>query len=675
MSASKRELELRHKKAQQRVRLILILLLVPAVAAATGGAIVIVRGQTLQISPTDAANSAIVNKVAGVGWFWNDTVYRLAGAVDVEVSAPGFFAEQVRISGDNPGKYLVIEMREIPATMVAYAEPSSDETVWLLDGQHVGTGPFYETQLTPGSYELTADNSYFELNTQTLQLDRDQSYEVDFALEPIHGEANIRSMPAGAQVAINGQAVGASNLKVSLPGGRYSITVTKENHATVRDQIEITRPRPNPRRSYQLSANPSFAIVTVSPAGGNLLLDGSPIQPGRRIDVTPRTRHIVSYDLAGFHTRTQEITLRPGESRRINMSLNANQGIVAIESTPSAQVQINGRIEGTTPMSLELPAMEHQITISKLGYMSHNQTVLPTSSRAMKIKVNLTSEKDHRLRTSPARYQNQVGMQMVLFHPQAYTKGSPRGSPHRRPNEAEHTVRLSRPFYSAAHEVSLGQFQKSGISVQGQPRYPVTNVSWDVAAQYCNWLSSQENLQPVYQFGQGHNRTEIHADMHADGYRMLTESEWEWLARKAGRRRQVVYEWGDEDVIPPQAGNFADVTARAEVHPEPHIARYNDGFPRLAPIGSFPAGPSGLFDLSGNAAEWVHDVYKLIPNSEQPVDPAGPMSHKKYEEHVVKGSSWRTAEPEQLRPAYREPATAGRDDLGFRVARYLYKEI
>ena len=161
----------------------------------------------------------------------------------------------------------------------------------------------------------------------------------------------------------------------------------------------------------------------------------------------------------------------------------------------------------------------------------------------------------------------------------------------------------------------------------------------------------------------------VSSSLAADGYRLPTEAEWEWLARKAGRRAVTRFTWGDDYQVPRGSGNLADESARTQV--AQFVPQYTDGFAGVAPVGSFGADAAGLHDISGNVSEWVHDFYQITPATNQQVlrNPAGPAFG---EGHVVKGSSWRSGTPTTLRAAYREPGSGGRDDLGFRVVRYVY---
>ncbi|MGH8246162.1 MAG: formylglycine-generating enzyme family protein, partial [Gammaproteobacteria bacterium] len=72
----------------------------------------------------------------------------------------------------------------------------------------------------------------------------------------------------------------------------------------------------------------------------------------------------------------------------------------------------------------------------------------------------------------------------------------------------------------------------------------------------------------------------------------------------------------------------------------------------------------------GNAAEWVHDHYDIAAEESgaAALDPLGPESG---EHHVIRGASWAHGGLTELRLSYRDYGLEGRDDVGFRIARYL----
>jgi formylglycine-generating enzyme required for sulfatase activity len=85
-------------------------------------------------------------------------------------------------------------------------------------------------------------------------------------------------------------------------------------------------------------------------------------------------------------------------------------------------------------------------------------------------------------------------------------------------------------------------------------------------------------------------------------------------------------------------------------------------------VASFKPNHHGLYDMGGNVSEWVNDVYSIPPaNGATRTDPLGAQSGDNY---VLRGASWAHAKLSELRLSYRDYGQAGRDDVGFRIARY-----
>ena len=130
---------------------------------------------------------------------------------------------------------------------------------------------------------------------------------------------------------------------------------------------------------------------------------------------------------------------------------------------------------------------------------------------------------------------NSIGMSLRLIPAGTFLMGSPFDDPpypsddpkYTQRNKPQHTVRITRPFYLSAYEVTQEEYHKvigtNPSRSRGDRNLPVDSVSWFDAAIYCNQLSLRENRAPYYKMAPG-----AVTILGGDGYRLPTEAEWEY---------------------------------------------------------------------------------------------------------------------------------------------------
>lgn len=167
--------------------------------------------------------------------------------------------------------------------------------------------------------------------------------------------------------------------------------------------------------------------------------------------------------------------------------------------------------------------------------------------------------------------------------------------------------------HSWTHAGKLEKREEWNWSTPGIPqseKNPVVCVSWNDAQAYIKWLNRKEG---------GH-------------YRLPTEAEWEYAARSGGKEHQ--YSWGNES----PSGNVADETAKEKFPALEIWDGYNDGYAYTSPAGSFRPNELGIYDMSGNAYEWILDWQEDNYYANSPGhNPMGPDSGK-YK--LLRGGGW-----------------------------------
>jgi formylglycine-generating enzyme required for sulfatase activity len=655
------------KARQHRLYAILSSALVLAILI-IAGVFVASKATRIQVLPKDAGDIAAIQVHKGIGVVIGDSAYTMAEKLHLFVSANGFQTKEDIITPTSHGKVKVIELRELPGMLTIETKPSNDKTTWYLGGKAASIGPTFEQKLEPGNYSIEIDNPYFKKERIDLELKRQEEKSLSINLEPITGLIKIGSRPSGVPVFLDKANIGNTPLQLKRTGGSYAIKLISDDFEDITDKIELSRRAPDVVRNYRLERKKALLLIELEPKGGIFLLNGARFDTTSSLKVDSQIAHKLTYKKAGFFQHVETATLSSGEERRISIRLQPEMGDVQISSSPKAEIWIAGKSYGLSPTTLALPAIPHKIIFKKNNYRTVTKPVTPSSRSIQKISARLYTEKSARLNEAAKQYTNNAGIKLKLFLPNdAITLGAARHEKGQRANEFLRLVKLQKPFYAGLHEVSNEQYKRvfPNQNVSGSPNHPVTSLSWVDAALYCNALSLKENLSPFYTITNG-KVTGFIED--SGGYRLLSEAEWEWLARKSGKQKQTIFTWGNKTVIPPKAVNIADESSKGSV--KYYVPNYTDAFSAVAPIGSFAEEPSGLYDLAGNVSEWVHDVYSIMPPTRGTVK-TDPLGTQRGRTHVIKGANWRSGTVTELRPAFREGLVEGRDDLGFRVGRYL----
>ena len=208
-----------------------------------------------------------------------------------------------------------------------------------------------------------------------------------------------------------------------------------------------------------------------------------------------------------------------------------------------------------------------------------------------------------------------------------------------------HKVSLTQNFWILHCPVSQALYR--AVTGKNPSRFkgvlhPVEQVTWQDAIRFCNALSSREKLQLCYEI-KPDDPNDVRWNRQANGYRLLTEAEWEYVAR-AGTGTKY------------SGSNNAG-----------EVAWFLDNSEQTThPVCEKDANLWGIYDMSGNVWEWCFDWAADYTPAAQ-TDPMGAAEGKG---RVFRGGSW-TVDSNALRVSYRgsDRPHNKMDVLGFRIAR------
>ena len=294
-------------------------------------------------------------------------------------------------------------------------------------------------------------------------------------------------------------------------------------------------------------------------------------------------------------------------------------------------------------------------------------------------------------------------LEIVKICAGTFSMGSPANEEGRDSDETLHTVSLTNDFYAMTTEVTQGMFAQlmgynshTGLSTTGTngsygvgSDYPAYYVDWHMAADFANAVTEQHNslygtnLQACYSCSGVETAVTCSQAVDpysCDGYRLLTEAEWEYAAR--GGTNTAFWTASGGGNIPAGSSGTAGCTASLILSDGTLLddiswfcgnnLNYNSSADYGAKeVGTKADNDYGLWDMHGNVDEWVHDKYGSYSSGSvtDPVNTSGSNG-------ILRSGAW-GGPPYSIRSADRFSYGQGTRNqwsygIGFRIGRTIF---
>ena len=510
----------------------------------------------------------------------------------------------------------------------------------LIDGQSVGPTPIDGVEVLAGDRVIRLDHPFHEPVVRRLDAKRDEPATIDVTFEPVIATLLIASNPKNATVTIDGAPQERQTpFEIETHTGRHEIHFELDGREPLSVDVDVLPGEANAVRAELERLPLGILLIDLEPADANVRIGGASYARGMRLVQGP-------YDLVvsapGFLTARQSIDVVAGRNQHA-FSLRSAISRLTITTVPAdAEVVIRLPGEATIPYDgpLSVPFGIVDVTIRAKDHRTYRASwLIDDTERSRRVTLHRqTARVGERIRDRLSRGGN--GPELVVLAAGAFDYGSDIGPPDEGPVIR---VNLYEAFAIGTHEISRDEYQRFRTETEGGEE-PMTGVEWSDAVAYTDWLSAETG----------------------ERYRLPSEVEWEYAAR--GGTTTPLYDVFD--------GARLDGLCRYENVRDQSMREYasgdavlcNDGYEELAPVGQFEPNPWGLYDVMGNAAEWVADCWR--ERHRPPRLSAGPLPETSCQTRTVRGGSWLTPS-QDLRVTLRVPGGTGRVRRGFRVVRDL----
>ena len=205
--------------------------------------------------------------------------------------------------------------------------------------------------------------------------------------------------------------------------------------------------------------------------------------------------------------------------------------------------------------------------------------------------------------------------EMVVIPAGSFTMGSPASEAGRRPNEPQSRVTIARAFAVSRTEVTWDQWEAcvrargcDGIAVENALR---SNRDGTPNADFVDW---GRGTRPVVGVSWFDGRLRGVAEREDRSRRQVSPPVRCRVGIRRSRRLDAAYPWGD--TLDHNYGNFGKE--------EPGLGGKAEGrdvwMDQTAPVASFPPNKFGLYDMHGNAFEWIEDCHEPDRAHRPPTD-------------------------------------------------------
>lgn len=315
----------------------------------------------------------------------------------VEIQAKGFESKWIRIPPSPPGEDTPYDMGEIKLTplrvpLILRSVPLGARV--SMDGDDLGKTPVYVKSAPPGPHDLVFMFAGHAKMHKHIELKEGDLKNIVVSLESITGTLTVLTKPTGADIFVQGDPKGPSNVDGRLvidnvPEGVITIEVRKDGYKPRKLTVDLKANESKLVTVPQLEPKPGNLKIESKPEGAKIYWDGLLVGTTPHIlkDLKPE-QHKIKVSLENYDDKTKIVQVIPNMTKTTVFVLDAKFGTLTVVSQPSeCTIIVDGSTKGKTepgdapgtskPFEIDgLSPGPHDLVFEKAGFDSVKKRVL-----------------------------------------------------------------------------------------------------------------------------------------------------------------------------------------------------------------------------------------------------------------------------------------------------------
>jgi len=242
------------------------------------------------------------------------------------------------------------------------SEPEDGMKIFVNEKDTKKSTPALLTGIDSGNQEIGLKSKWYLNQTKQISVKDEVQTDVSFIMEPAFANVIIKTNE-DAEIFINGEKYGTESWSGRLLEGIYEVNIEKANYQTQNKQLDIQAGK-DISLNFNLIAQTGNIDIQSKPIGAKILING------KAYGTTPNTitdlicgKHELQLSYAEYATHYQTIEILENKTTQIDTILS-DASRVLIESSPNgANVMINNKLAGKTPLYTQLAYGKHELLI------------------------------------------------------------------------------------------------------------------------------------------------------------------------------------------------------------------------------------------------------------------------------------------------------------------------
>jgi hypothetical protein len=316
---------------------------------------------------------------------------RAGGAYDVKLILDGYqtYARKITIDKKTP---VIVHARLSKEYGVLHINSTPSNATVFLDGKRQGQLTPLELKVPLGKYRVKVVKDRFYTFEEEVMVESTSPTAIEADLMRQVGRLILETLPSGAKAYIGNDLLGTTPLTQDKPVGKYVITLKKsgfrdkvlEANIAPDESLEIHIEMAERSGTLKVTTNPPGAQVHIN----NVYQGETPI----RVDKKPGV-YQVSINQKGYRTIDEEMVIEDNITKNVRRDLEPILGELRIESSPKAEVWINGEYMGYTPVITNRAPGHYMVRAIRPGYENYEEPIMIGNDGAsLRLKVELQKD-------------------------------------------------------------------------------------------------------------------------------------------------------------------------------------------------------------------------------------------------------------------------------------------